>query len=153
MSKKLLPLCLCIFWLLLIFFLSTQNGDQTAAASSGIASWLANIIYGSPTQMQINDVHMLIRKVAHFGLFYGFGVLSTYTLFVFIEKCKRVTVCFSMLVVLAVAIFDEWHKTFIPGRHCHIDEILLNAIAGILGVGFVVLVVWCRDRKVKSRAK
>ena len=149
MFKKLLPLCLCLGWLLLIFFLSTQNGEQTAAASSGIASWLAKIVYGSPTEMQINDVHMLIRKVAHFLLFYGFGVLSTYTFFAFIERHKRVTSCFSMLITMAVAVLDEWHKAFIPGRLCHIEEILLNMIAGTLGVGCVVLVAWRRNKKAK----
>lgn len=132
---------LCIIticWMYLIYFLSSQNGDQTAQTSSGIAKILADLIYLEPTESQINNMHIAIRKLAHICLFFVLGTLNFLSISSLIRQTtkniKYITLLCAMLTTSAYGFFDEWHKQFIAGRHFDLRETLLNIICGIFGV-------------------
>ena len=149
MKSRYISFFLLLVWMSLIFLLSTQNGEQTVAISSGIADWIADNLYKEPTPLQINDMHMLLRKIAHIILFSGFGFLSFYSfLIVFTSRLGLVALGASTLTVI-VAFFDEWHKAFIPGRHCHIEEALLNAVSGCIAIACCIF--WHLFRKKRKK--
>lgn len=157
MKTKLIKVTLClliVFWIVLIFVLSSQNGTQTNQISGKIAEKAAEIIYHQPTEQQIEKLHVVIRKAAHISLFFVLGVLSfsiAYaTLDVKSTKRKVLLVSSSFFITCSCGFFDEWHKQFIEGRHFQLDEALLNMLSGAIGIVVaIVFIIWFnRIRKI-----
>ena len=98
-------LCLlCVLWAGMIFFLSAQNGEQTAAVSAGIAQKIAEIIYTEPVEQQVQAVHLGIRKLAHIGLFFIWGLLLSAAA-LYIARRQRSTAVGIVAAVLVVYAF------------------------------------------------
>lgn len=123
--------------MLAIFLLSSQDGEQTARASGGLAQTISGILYRQPTEQQIGQVHVVLRKSAHIGLFFILGVLS-YAAANTLGRIRPNKRWLSLVLALALTslygFFDEWHKQFIAGRHFDTGETILNIACGILGV-------------------
>lgn len=141
LKSKLLPLLLClvtILWIIGIFTLSSQDGEQTAKASGGMAQTTAALLYKQPTEQQVDQVHVVLRKIAHIGLFFILGVLSyaaaANTLGRIRPNKRWPSLVLALVLTSACGFFDEWHKQFIGGRHFDAGETLLNIACGILGV-------------------
>ncbi|MDO5520665.1 MAG: VanZ family protein [bacterium] len=128
-------------WLLLIFFLSTQNGPETANTSEGMASVIAKIIYGTPDAIQVDYVHSEIRRLAHVVLFF---ILGSMIGLVCVKVRTRIPVWFRFLAgygfLLFCSFFDEWHKQFISGRHNQFKDALLNVRGCTIGLGIIVVI-------------
>ena len=60
-----------VLWLGIIFFLSGQTGEQTAALSQSIARWLMRFFPGASEAR----LHMWLRKLAHIGVYFVEGAL------------------------------------------------------------------------------
>lgn len=144
-------LCLlCVLWAGMIFFLSAQNGEQTAAVSAGIAQKIAEIIYTEPVEQQVQAVHLGIRKLAHIGLFFIWGLLLSAAALYIARRQRSTAVGIVAAVLVVYAFFDEWHKIFVDGRHFSFSEAVLNAVSGLAAI---VLTVFLTDRIVKKRKK
>ena len=131
-----------IFWIMAIilvasiFFLSTQNGEQTAQISRAITEKIATILLENPSKAELDSLHLTIRIFAHAILFFAMGVLLTISCYLSFKKKGRwgwvllIVVC----IILGYSYYDEWQKQFIDGRHFQKDEALLNAISGVIGL-------------------
>lgn len=152
-------LCLItLLWMLAIFFLSSQNGEQTAKASGGLAQTIAGILYRQPTEQQVDQVHVVLRKSAHIALFFILGVLSyaaaANTLGRIRPHKRWPSLVLALVLTSACGFFDEWHKQFIGGRHFDTGETLLNIACGILGVLLAFAAgLWCFAEKQKAAAR
>ena len=125
-------------WMLLIYVLSTQNGEQTAKLSLAISEILSRIL-GESIADATGQMHMEIRKLAPIVLFLILGVIAYLLMFygglVNQGKHKRsVSVLLSFLVLSGYGYFDEWHKQFIKGRHFQLEEVGLNIVSGCTGI-------------------
>lgn len=130
-------------WMVLIFCLSSQSGQQSTEAGIGIAEKAAEILYTQPTGQQVHTVHFNIRKLAHIGLFFVLGVLAFLAFSIQMNaRQKWVSVLVSVLLISIFGFFDEWHKLFIAGRHFDIGEVFLNVLSGAAGVMFALVCVW-----------
>lgn len=128
----------------LIFFLSSQDGEQTVKLSLAISEFLSRF-GGGGTEEAAAQTHMEIRKLAHIVLFFGLGAI--FYLLVFygvLPEAMRWKRGISMLAAFVIAAgygyFDEWHKQFIVGRHFQIEEAELNIISGCIGIVVVGIV-------------
>lgn len=133
-TQKIKLLCIWVITLLwggIIFYLSSQNGVQTAETSSRVAEKLAEFIYQNPTIEELNELHMILRKLAHISLFLGLGLLIYITGRLSLG-IKNVIV--PMAAIIMCGFFDEWHKQFIAGRHFDKEEVVLNICCGIIGI-------------------
>lgn len=142
---------LALCWMGLIFFLSSQNGGQTAKTSSGLAEKAAEVIYTQPTIQQISRVHVDLRKAAHIGLFFALGMLiyaAVKATFSFLNK-KNVWLPGVIAAVLtsSCGFFDEWNKQFIAGRHFNTGETLLNVFCGIIGMALTAAILFLYARR------
>lgn len=159
LKSKLLPLLLClvtILWIIGIFTLSSQDGEQTAKASGGMAQTTAALLYKQPTEQQVDQVHVVLRKIAHIGLFFILGVLSyaaaANTLGRIRPNKRWPSLVLALVLTSACGFFDEWHKQFIGGRHFDAGETLLNIACGILGVLLAFAAgLWMLRRKNRKR--
>lgn len=157
LKSKLIPTTLwllIIIWLVLIFFLSSQSGVQTAKVSGEVAQSVAEIIYKQPTNEQVNQVHLNIRTIAHIVLFFVLGILS-YTALktTFRNKNKQWLVwLISLAICLGYSYYDEWHKQFIAGRHFQINEAVINMLCSIVGIltAFAVFLLVAKIKKIRS---
>lgn len=131
-----------LLWMLLIYVLSSQNGEQTAKLSLCISEFISRFC-GDGTDAAVAQMHMEIRKLAHIGLFFGLGVISYLLVYYggFSDKLSW-RHCFSVLVAFVITsgygYFDEWHKQFIEGRHFQVEEATLNIVSGCVGI----MIVW-----------
>ena len=65
--SRVIPFVIAAVWLGVLVFLSSQNGESTAATSLPMAEWLQQHIF---TTMDVGAVHMMIRRDAHFIVFF-----------------------------------------------------------------------------------
>ncbi len=112
-----------ILWMFLVFFLSSQDGEQTEKLSLAISEFLSRF-GGGGTEEAAAQTHMEIRKLAHiiFGAWSDFLSASV------------------LWNAAGYGYFDEWHKQFIVGRHFQIEEAELNIISGCIGIVVVGIV-------------
>jgi VanZ family protein len=76
--------------------------------------WLLSSIPGANRGPEIDH----IDKVAHFGYFFGGGLLFAGCLLSLSRKAPdwRKIIGFTVLAMAIIGFLDEWHQTFTPGR-------------------------------------
>ena len=57
----------------LVMILSFQDGDRSASETMNIAAKISQRIYTEPTEDEIRTVSLMLRYVAHLGLFFVVG--------------------------------------------------------------------------------
>lgn len=122
----------------MIFLLSTQTGEQTGALSFNLARWIRNTF---ELPMLVGEVNDSLRKLAHIVVFFVEGILIYAALEgrtrAFLQSCG---------ISAALSVVDEGHKFMIQGRHCHFNEMLLDAVAAAAGICLATLVRRWRHR-------
>lgn len=141
LSKHVRTLLWIVFalWLLLMVWLSSEDGQATARTSRWLAATVLRV-FGLP-QSQLNPVDRTLRMLFHFA---GFFVLSG-----LLYTASRPTLSSGRLLLALVvgscsivAVLDEVKKVFISGRHLSWPEAGLN----ILGVCCGAIVAQTIDR-------
>ena len=139
--SRVIPFLIALVWLGVLVFLSSQNGESTAATSLPMAEWLQQHIF---TTMDVGTVHMMIRRDAHFIVFFVESLLFLTAVYNVWGKLWR-SVATATVLCVSLAYIDEAHKVFIPGRHCQWNEAGMNATGALLGIGvflIIYFVVW-----------
>lgn len=127
------PFVIAATWLGVIFFLSSQNGEQTADLSLGIVGVIHRALQSVGIQIDINRLHHALRTSAHVIVFFVEGILLYRAINGLTER-RRVSLISALLVAIPLCALDELHKLPIPGRHCQWDEAALNFVGAALGV-------------------
>lgn len=131
--KKIVTTLFLVLWVILILFLSFQNGKDTAKASYGFTRvFLRFFLKREP------DYNMLLvwdgrfRFWAHFAIFFMYGVFSV---LVFKGYGIRLSRAFLMgfLPGIFFAVVSETGKLVIEGRHCDFGEMRWNIVGVLLG--------------------
>lgn len=124
-----------ILWLTVIFFLSSQTGEDTTSLSLTITRWLARFFPGVAEE----TLHLWLRKLAYIGVYFVEGALLLPALRMRTQRPIQSFVLTLALSVLIAAV-DEAHKMLIPGRHCSWTEAALNVFGAALGAGLVLAI-------------
>ena len=130
-NKNKINIMLVILWMILIFIMSSYNGDNSSNQSNFIVDIISNIF-------NINNIEILsliIRKLAHFTEYFILGLL-VYNMIHNLNKNKYL----SIIICILYAISDEIHQIFVPGRNCHIIDILIDSIGSITGIYLLYLI-------------
>ena len=77
---------------------------------------------------------LVLRKLAHAGVFAALTLLWLHALRPLIARALLAAVAISFLYAIA----DEYHQTFVSGRHGSPADVGIDAI----GIGVAVLIVW-----------
>lgn len=144
MLKRIVFLIPAIIWMIVIISLTLQTGDVSGGLSGGITIFLYNIIEGLGLSISMDNLHLLIRKLAHFSEYFILGLLVFLALTPYKISFKQ-----KLLVVLCVgvgfAIIDETIQLFIPGRAGSIFDVAIDSLGVLLSI-FIVN-VWFSLRK------
>lgn len=127
-----------ILWLAVIFFLSSQTGEQTAALSLAIARWLARLFPGVSLTS--------LRKAAHIGVYFVEGALLFPALYGQKGRAGR-ALALTVALCALIAVVDEAHKLAIPGRHCSWPEAALNFLGALPGVALALAIVKRKEKR------
>lgn len=90
-------------------------------------------------------VEFLLRKLAHFSVYFVLGFLLYRVLRFYLKRGK--TFLFSFILTVAYAISDEFHQHFTAGRSPHIEDVMIDSVGAFLGITVATLLYWRFFRK------
>lgn len=151
--KKIIYFLLLLFWLILIFILSNQNGEISGGNSTSILYILLEPIYSlfnipkDNLGTLIEVIHEPVRECAHAFEYFVLGFLTFKNIENF--KIKENKYIISILFCFICACFDETHQLFIDGRSFQYFDIFMDLIGCILIL--VILKIYnLRKRKINN---
>lgn len=126
--------------LYLVMILSFQDGDSSASETMSIAVRISRIIYENPTLDEIKTIGLMLRYVAHLGLFFVVGLVTTFVSMVIFRRYYRILgVLLSGGICYILAYYTEYYKQFIDGRHFQMTDVGLNWLGSAAGIACMVL--------------
>ncbi|MCQ2455201.1 MAG: VanZ family protein [Clostridia bacterium] len=145
---RIISAILLIATMIFVFNLSGQDAQESAELSGGVTFALFSLFYkgfAEATKSQqlaiILEYSFIIRKTAHFLIYFGMGVFS-YLTFVSYTKLKfylRQIIAFAVCFLFAVS--DEIHQSFIGGRSCEARDVLIDGLGA--AVSILILSAFC----------
>lgn len=130
LTGRLLRYAPLIFWLGLIFYAST--GDFSAENTSRFIGPLMRWLFPDISAQKMQLVHMIVRKTAHFG---GYAVLGILAARAFCSSTRRWLwsrwFVWSVVLIIAYAMVDEYHQSFIPTRTGSPVDALIDITGGL----------------------
>ena len=145
MLKRIVSTILLIIWMLIIFMFSNDNGVTSAKKSDKFAGnvidTVSDITKQKVTSKERNNLikktSFIVRKTAHFTLYFILGILIYVTLSSY--SIDRRIVMYSILFAFTYSISDEIHQLFSDGRAFKILDILIDTIASTLSISLINL--------------
>ena len=140
--KKFISTIILIGWVILVLYLSYQNGQDTANTSMAFTKDILHFFMRSePDWETLLLWDGRFRLAAHFGLFFCYGIISMAVLSAWTDTALLIT-GLSLCSGVMLAVLSEAGKLFIAGRPCDFGEMGLNVIGIFAGV---LLAVLCRQ--------
>lgn len=141
---ELLVIFLSIIGLMLLIYLvlilSFQDGDRSINETMSIARRISQSIYTDPTEDEIRTISRMLRYIAHLGLFFIVGFVTTFVSMVIFRKYYRILgVMLSGGICYLLAYYTEYYKQFIEGRHFHMTDVGLNWLGSAVGIACMVI--------------
>ncbi len=127
--KKIIKTLLFVSWLILIYLLSAETGDQSGSLSNGILLSIAKLLKISDTKAFVDTFGFFIRKLAHFSEYFILYIL-TYECFKEYNCPKLIVV--SVLFCVLYASFDEFHQLFVDGRCGQLSDVVIDSSGSIV---------------------
>ena len=121
--------------------------DSRIARWLAVAGWMALIFFLS-SQPQLPSApdpwaDLLFKKGAHFTVYAVLAVLFRRAL-----PPGRWIWALSWVLTVLFAASDEWHQSFVPGRHPQLTDVLIDACGATTGL----LIFWWRQRRTQAAA-
>ena len=137
---KILSWTVVIFWMILIFNLSSQVAQQSNQLSTGIAEIIVKTVERIIPQadLDIYKLNNLVRKSTHFFLYLVFGPLV-------VNALRRSgvygyrSIVLVLLICVLYAISDEVHQLFVPDRGGEVKDIIIDSAGATVGIGLYLL--------------
>ena len=133
-SKRIIYTSLLIIWMVVIFMFSNQNGKESKSVSDKVTSNVIDAVEvvtkddvsDDKRNNIIKDSRFVVRKLAHFSLYFILGILSYLTISSY-NISNRVIV-YSLLLCFLYACSDEIHQMFSDGRTFRILDIFIDTM-------------------------
>ena len=125
-------------WVGLIFFASTGNlsGENTSLIVRPLLLWL----FPDIGEAELLRAHLLIRKAAHFTEYALLALLAARAFLTASRPLlRRRWAVVALLLVVACALLDEYHQSFVPTRGGSVYDSMIDATGGAVALAFVSL--------------
>lgn len=133
--KKYIFLIISILWTTVILSFSTQSGTTSSSISYEISNYIYNIIHSFLPNLEIDTLHLIVRKCAHVGEYAILGIAYGITGSHFKFKYYLI-----ILLGLAIALLDESIQILSIDRGPSIIDVLLFDFPGFL-IGFLLILL------------
>lgn len=128
---------LVIVWMILVFSFSNQNGDKSQSTSDIITDKVVEIITKINSSVEYEStkacISFIIRKLAHFSIYFIGGILIFNFVNTFSIKLKY-KILLSIIFGVLYAISDEIHQFFIAERSAQIKDVLIDSLGVIIAI-------------------
>lgn len=131
--KKYLAFLPVLFWMMLIFYMSSKNGDDSASMSGKFAevltSFIEKIRNDSITEQAVllEKINFFIRKLAHMT---EYGILFLLVHFALKNISEKGNKTYRYLLCMTITFFyactDEIHQLFVNGRVGSTTDVLID---------------------------
>lgn len=142
---------LLVLWMIGVFFLSNQNGEDSGAVSHKVALLMS---FGNEEKAEI--IEPMVRKVAHMTE-YGVGAMLFYGILLTYPKVTiKPKIVMTLAFILVYAGLDELHQSFIDARNGSAWDVAIDAFGGAIGTGAMYLMeamIVIMDNKVKEEVQ
>ncbi len=150
--------------MVMIFCLSAEDAGDSGDRSEGVTDAVVDIVYPDLEQKPayeqesiFNQMHHLVRKLAHFSEFALLGFLSALLCLHIRRRAPRLRLWLTWLIpavfTLLYAASDEFHQRF-TGRGAAVKDVFIDfagALFGILAAQLLVLLVVTLIRRFRTR--
>ncbi|MBR2916151.1 MAG: VanZ family protein [Clostridia bacterium] len=130
---------LLIAQILIITMFSSQTAEKSSEISKSIMDkmeWVPESIpRETPDRAGTISLHQIIRKLAHFYNFFIVGVLLG-AIYISLKENGRQALLWASFGLL-VAIADELHQHFVPGRSAEVYDVLVDFSGVLFGMSFI----------------
>lgn len=145
--KIIIKYILLVLWMTLIFWFSNQSGVDSSETSGSIVMMIVSFLE-KISGLTINDsvisiMCFMIRKLAHFTLYFILGLISILILNEYNLSIKH-KIIYATMFCLIYACSDEIHQLFVSNR----NGSLLDVGIDMLGVIFPIF-IFSNNRKTK----
>lgn len=166
--KRLIFAVLAAAWCGLIFYLSSQPGDESSRTSGGFINFFCELIVpdfsgftGAGRAEFVENLQFIVRKCAHFTAYLVLAVISS-QFFVTFKKLANEGVRKPLKAYAAAWIFttayaasDEFHQLFVAGRSAQVRDVLIDSCGALCGLALTWAVgaaaLHFSDKKRKER--
>lgn len=134
-----------------IFIFSSQTSEQSNKLSNTVTQKIAeSASISETTDTSINShFHILIRKYAHFSIFFLLGLPAAAFSILTYNKLG-IKLLFPTMLCLLWAVSDEIHQLYIPGRSCNLKDVLIDFSGSMLAI-VCIFGIWIAYKKIRSR--
>ncbi|MBM7582188.1 VanZ family protein [Caldicoprobacter guelmensis] len=124
-------------WMAVIFLFSAQPAHESDGLSKSVTLFILRLAKRIvPSIELIFDVailNYLVRKVAHFAVYFVLGVLTANALEISgVPTFKAFALALAICIVYAAT--DEIHQLFVPGRGSQIKDVLIDSAGAAVGI-------------------
>ena len=124
--KKNINIILLIIWMIIIFVMSSFNGESSGNQSNFIVKIISEIFSIS----NVNYLSFIIRKLAHFTEYFILGILVINNF----KKINKKIIFGSIIFCMLYAFTDEFHQLFVSGRSGQIIDVLIDSFGSMCGI-------------------
>ncbi|WP_427337976.1 VanZ family protein [Caloranaerobacter sp. DY30410] len=136
-----------LLWLVLIFYFSSQPAVESDRLSKKVTQVIIeNVgrlvpldIESSTTTDLVSKFNRIVRKFAHFGIYFVLGILVMNGFRASGIRDFRAFI-FSLIFCILYAASDEVHQIFVPGRGAQVLDVLIDSLGAFVGIGIYKLV-------------
>ena len=137
--KRVIYTILLIIWMLVIFLFSNQTASKSQSASDKVASDIVDVvevvtkndIKESKKESIIENTRFIVRKTAHFTLYFILGIIVYLLLTSY--NVKR-PIFYSILFCFLYACSDEIHQLFSSGRTAKVMDVCIDTFGSSVAI-------------------
>lgn len=134
-----------VLWMIFIFWMSHQTGDDSGELSNVIVVWILN-----HTPLAITELSFIVRKAAHIFEYFVLFLLAYYG-FIHCTSSKRFLqkspLLLSYCTAFIYACTDEFHQMFVPGRGPAVKDVFIDSIGITIGLLLILLLIKPSNRQ------
>ena len=151
--KRIIYTFLLIIWMSLIFMFSSEDGvnsknrsDNVTRTTIEVVSKINNKKISKLEKNKLVKKHrFLVRKIAHFTLYFVLGIIIYLTFDSYGIDKKNILYC--LIFIISYAILDEIHQLFSNNRSFKMLDIFIDTIGGSIGS---LTIHYIKNRKKKK---
>ena len=127
-----------------------SSSEFSALNTSQVIRPLILWIFPNLSEERVAVIHFLTRKVAHFSEYAVLGLLSARAFASSAnDSMQRHWFQVALLLIVAYALLDEFHQSFVPSRTASIYDSAIDVAGGLTAL--LVFRVWHNRRLVLGR--
>ena len=144
-----------IFGILMTVFIFSQSllkANESSTLSNGITTFIYDFLKYLNINIEINNLHHIIRKLGHFSEFFLLSII--WSLYYQLNNKIKFPFIITFIQGLITAIIDETIQTFIPGRSGELLDVLIDTSGVIFGILIIyiiqIIIVKNKNNKISS---